>query len=78
MCCHIETKVADQTFHLTQSPYTDTGPLMTDIWQGNQWSPNFEVTGTTQPGKIPSEKAEIKLGFATLQADALTTRPIRR
>ena len=25
-CCHTEVKVADQTFHLTQSQYTDTGP----------------------------------------------------
>ena len=26
MCCHTEIEVADQTFHLTQSQYTDTGP----------------------------------------------------
>ena len=26
ICCHTETEVADQTFHLTQSQYTDTGP----------------------------------------------------
>ena len=25
-CCHTETEAADQTFHLTQSQYTDTGP----------------------------------------------------
>ena len=25
-CCHTETEVADQTFHLTQPQYTDTGP----------------------------------------------------
>ena len=25
-CCHAETEAADQTFSLTQSPYTDTGP----------------------------------------------------
>ena len=25
-CCHTETEVADPTFHLTQSQYTDTGP----------------------------------------------------
>ena len=31
-CCHTEIEVADQTFHLTQSQYTDTGPtsLSTD------------------------------------------------
>ena len=26
MCCHTETEVADQSFNLTQSQYTDTGP----------------------------------------------------
>ena len=25
-CCHTETEVADPSFHLTQSQYTDTGP----------------------------------------------------
>ena len=25
-CCHTEIEVADQTFHFTQSQYTDTGP----------------------------------------------------
>ena len=25
-CCHTEIQVADQTFYLTQSQYTDTGP----------------------------------------------------
>ena len=25
-CCHTEIEVEDQTFHLTQSQYTDTGP----------------------------------------------------
>ena len=25
-CCHTEIEVTDQTFHLTQSQYTDTGP----------------------------------------------------
>ena len=26
MCCHTETAVADRTFYLTQSQYTDSGP----------------------------------------------------
>ena len=50
--CHTETEVADQTFHLTQSLYTDTGPTSpsTDpnapgAWQGSRWSANFYVTG---------------------------------
>ena len=47
-CCHIETEVADQTFHLTLSQYTDTRPTSpsTDpiktpgAWQGSHWSAN--------------------------------------
>ena len=61
-CCHTETEVADQTFYLTQSQYTDSGPTSpsTDpippgAWQGSHWSANFEVTGVTRPGKIPSQ-----------------------
>ena len=57
-CCHTEIEVADQTFHLTQSQYTDTGQtspsadhLMPGAWQGSHWSANFEVTGITRPGK---------------------------
>ena len=47
-CCHTEIEVADQTFYLTQSRYTDTGPtspsadpIMPGVWQGSHWSANF-------------------------------------
>ena len=47
-CCHTEIEVADQTFYLTQSQYTDTGPtspsadpIMPGAWQGSHWSDNF-------------------------------------
>ena len=47
-CCHTEIEVADQTFYLTQSQYTDTGPtspsadpITPGAWQGNHWSANF-------------------------------------
>ena len=47
-CCHTELEVADQTFYLTQSQYTDTGPtspsadpIMPGAWQGSHWSANF-------------------------------------
>ena len=60
-CCHTEIEVADQTFHLTQSQYTDTGPtspstdpITPDAWQGSHWSANFEVTGMTRPRKFPA------------------------
>ena len=61
-CCHTEIEVADPTFHLTQSQYTDTEPASpsTDpttpgAWQGSHWSANFEVTGMIRPGKIPAQ-----------------------
>ena len=61
-CCHTETEVADQTFYITQSQYTDirltspsADPIMPGAWHGSHWSANFEVTGTTRPGKIPSQ-----------------------
>ena len=48
MCCHTEIEAAYQTFHLTQSQYTDTGPtssntdpIMPGAWQGSHWSANF-------------------------------------
>ena len=48
MCCHTEIDVADQTFYLTQSQYTDTGPtspnadpITPGAWQGSHWSANF-------------------------------------
>ena len=48
-CCHTEIEVADQTFYLTQSQYTDTGPacpsadpLTPGAWQGSHWSANFK------------------------------------
>ena len=60
-CCHTETEVADQTFYLTHSQYTDTGPtsLGSDpaspgAWQGSHWSANFEDTGMARPGKTPT------------------------
>ena len=59
-CCHTEIEVADQTFYLTQSQYTDTGPtsptsdpITPGSWQGSHWSANFEVTGMTRPRKNP-------------------------
>ena len=47
-CCHTEIEVADPTFHLTQSQYTDTGPtspsadpITPGAMQGSHWSANF-------------------------------------
>ena len=80
-CCHTEIEVADQTFYLTQSQYTDTGqtspsadPITPGGWQGSHWFANFEVTGMTRPRR----KRDSKPGPSALEADALTTRPTRR
>ena len=47
-CCHTEIEVADPTFYLTQSQYTDTGPtspsadpITPGAWQGSHCSANF-------------------------------------
>ena len=47
-CCHTEIQVADPTFYLTQSQYTDTGPtspsadpITPGAWQGSHWSAIF-------------------------------------
>ena len=60
-CCHTEIEVADQTFYLTQSQYTVTGPtspsadpISPGAWQGSHWSTNFYDTGMTRPRKNPS------------------------
>ena len=60
-CCHTEVELADPTFYLPQSQYTDTGPtgpcadpITPGAWQGSHWSANFEVTGMTSARKNPT------------------------
>ena len=84
-CCHTEIEVADPTFHLTQSQYTDTGPtspstdpITPDARQGSHWSVNFEVTGMTRPREISRRKRDSNPESSSLQAGSLTTRPTRR
>ena len=59
-CCHTEIEVADHTFYLIQSQYTDTGstspsadPITLGAWQGSHRIANFQVTGMTPPRKNP-------------------------
>ena len=77
-CCHTEIEVADQTFYLTQSQYTDSGPtspsadpITPGAWQGSHWSANFKVTGMTHPRKKPWRKRDLNLGSSVLEVDAL-------
>ena len=60
ICCHTEIEIADPTFHLTNSQYTDTGPtspstdpITPGAWQGSHRSANFYITGMTRPRKNP-------------------------
>ena len=90
MCCHTETQVADQTFHLIQSQYTDAGPtspsadtITSSAWQGGHCISNVQVTGMTRPRirstlKRSTLKAGIEPRSAALRANALTTGPKRR
>ena len=77
-CCHTEIEVADQTFYLTQSQYTDTGPtspsanpITRGAWQGSHWSANFWVTGMTRPPKKSRRQRDSNQGSSALKADAL-------
>ena len=83
MCCHIEIEAADQTFHLTQSQYTDTGPtrhstdsITPGAWQGGHWSVYFKVTGMTRPGKIPAKV--VFFFFSFVRGTGPGTPPARR
>ena len=84
-CRHTEIVVADQTFYLTQSQYTDTGPtspradhIMSGAWQGRHWSAHFEVTSMTRPKKKIPSQAGFKPESSAPEADTLTTRPARQ
>ena len=82
-CCHTEIQVADPTFYLTRSQYTDArptspsaDPITPGAWQGSHWSANFEVTGMTRPGKS-RRKRDSNPRSSAPEADTLTTRPTR-
>ena len=78
-CCHTEIEVADQTFHPTQSQYTDTGPtsrgtdpITPGAWHGSHWSVNFPVTSI-------NEEAKARIGNAIgPYEDLLTTAKKRK
>ena len=79
-CCHTEIKVADQTFYLTQSQYTDTGPtspsadpITPGAWQGSHWSANFLSHWYESTPKKSRRKRDSTPGSSALEADDLTT-----
>ena len=67
MIFHAEIEIADQTFDLTQSQYTDTRPtspsadLMTPgTWQGSHWSAIFKPLVWLDLEKCPMMQVGIK------------------
>ena len=84
-CCHTEIKVADQTFHLTQSQYTDTwptspstDPITPGAWQDSYWSAIFVSHWYDSTPKKSRRKRDWNPGSSALEAEALTTRLTRR
>ena len=82
-CCHTEIEVADQTFLLTQSQYTDTGPsspsadpIMPGAWQSSHWSAILSHWYDSTP-KNPAQ-AGFEPGIFRSRGGRLTTRPTRR
>ena len=83
-CRHTEIEMTYQTFFLTQSQCTRTGPtspraepFIPGAWQGSHLSANFEVNGMTQHAKF-SRKPDSNPGSSALEVDTSTTRPTRR
>ena len=74
-CCHAEVEAADQTFFLTQSQYTDTGPtsLSGRVTLG---VPIFKSLVWPDPEKSRPQW-DSNPGSSALEADALTTWPAK-
>ena len=51
---------------------------MPGTWQDSHWSANYYVNDTTQPRKIPTVQAGIKLWLFNSLGGCLTTRPMRQ
>ena len=82
---HTETEAADQTFPLTRSQYTDTGPtspstdpITPDAWQGSHLECQFLRQWYDSTPEKSLRKRDSNPGPSALEADVLTTRPTRR
>ena len=78
MRCHTEIEVADPTFYLTQSQYTDTGPtspsadpITPGAWQGSQLECQFLSHWYDSTPKKSWRKRDSNSGSSALEADAL-------
>ena len=87
-CCHTEIEVADPTFYLTQSQYTDTGPtspsadpITPGAWQGSHWSAKRRrrtTTTTTRTRRRKRKRRRRTATTSTATAATTTTRTIAR
>ena len=85
MCCHTEIEDADQTFHLTQSQHTDTGPTSPSPSAVPISPAAGRVTTGAPISKSPAglnpekscHKWDSNRGSSTLEADTLSTRLTR-
>ena len=85
MCYHTEIEGADQTFCLTQSQYTDTGPsspsadpITPGAWQGRHWNTKFETHGMTGPGKKIHEERRNRTQVGCSRGKHLALKPARK
>ena len=76
-CCHTEIEVADPTFYLTQSQYTDTGPtspsadpVTPGAWQGSHWECQFLSHWYDLTPKKSQRKRDSNSGSSALEVDA--------
>ena len=84
-CSHTEIEVAVQTFYLTQSQYTDTGPTSPSAepynarrLAGQPLECQFFSHRYDSTPKKSRRKRDSNPGSSDLEADALTIRPTRR
>ena len=70
-CCHTEIEVADQTFYLTQSQYTDTGPTSPSADPITPGACQFLSQWYDSTPKKSRRKRDLNPGSSTLEADAL-------
>ena len=79
-CCHTEIEVANQTFHLTQSQYTATGPTSPSVdpmtsgaWQGWPLECQFLSHWSWKDPRRKRESTQVR----RCRGGYLTTRPKR-
>ena len=84
LCCHTQTKAADQTCHLIQSvywhrdSYPSADPVAPCAWQGSHWSTKLLSHWYTLTQKIAHGKSGDQTQVCHSRGRQHTTRPRRR